>query len=68
MAYENDNIVVNTKPRAKKSAGEETGNGSVSFVIERDGIERAYCIGWSGQSENRECRFENLSKHIEYHV
>jgi hypothetical protein len=36
MAYENDNIVVNTKTRGKKGAGEETGNGNVSFLSERD--------------------------------
>jgi hypothetical protein len=38
MAHSSDNIVVNTKPRGKKGAGEDVGTGNVSSEERRDGI------------------------------
>jgi hypothetical protein len=42
MAYDSDNIVVNTKPRGKKAAGEDVGTGNVSFENTRDGIRAGF--------------------------
>jgi hypothetical protein len=58
MAYDSDNIVVNTKPRPKKGAEEETGKGKVSFELERDGDRVKFpCFVVESERESSMCSF-----------